>query len=254
MRKPLIIANWKMFKSRDESLDFIYTVNMEAPKKESVDMIVCPQAPILRSLIRRQGPHIRIAAQNVHEEENGAYTGEISAALLADLGVHAVIVGHSERRRHYNETDERVNLKIKQAVTHGLVPIACLGEPLDIRESGDTIPYVRAQVERMFSGLTPDIVEKTIIAYEPIWAIGTGRHARAKDAAEAIDAIRDVLTETVGIDASVVRIVYGGSVNPDNIDEYMAEETIDGALVGGASLEAKSYMKLVESAESHKRR
>ena len=249
MRKPIIAGNWKMFKTRDEALQFIYAVNMEVPNRQFIDTVICAQAPLLRDLVKRQGENLRIGAQNMHESVEGAFTGEVSAALLENIGVDYVIIGHSERRQYFNETDEKVNLKIHQALRYGLIPIVCVGEALETRESGKTNAFVKEQVVKAFNGLGKSQLESLVIAYEPIWAIGTGKTATNEQANETIAYIRSVIEELYDKEVSEnLRILYGGSVNPDNIHGLMAEPHIDGALVGGASLNAKSYMTLVQAA------
>ena len=249
MRKPMIAGNWKMFKTRDEALQFIYAVNMEVPSKTYVDTVVCAQAPVLRDLVKRQGENLRIGAQNMHEEVEGAYTGEVSAALLENIGVDYVIIGHSERRQYFNESDKSVNLKLHQAFRYGITPILCVGEALETRENGTTDSFVRNQVEIALEGLGQRQVQELVIAYEPIWAIGTGKTATDEQANETIEGIRKVIAELYDKEtAEQVRILYGGSVKPENIKALMAQPHIDGALVGGASLNPKSYMTLVEAA------
>lgn len=249
MRKPVIAGNWKMYKTRDEALQFIYAVNMEVPKKDYVETVVCAPAPVLRDLVKRQGENLRIGAQNVHEQTEGAFTGEISAAMLENIGVDYVIIGHSERRQHFSETDEKVNMKIHQALRYGLTPIVCIGESLTDREADLTEPFVKNQVIKALNGLGKTQVEALILAYEPIWAIGTGRTATNEQANDTIAFIRATIADMYGADvADRLRILYGGSVNPDNIEGLMAEPHIDGALVGGASLQPKSFLSLVKAA------
>lgn len=249
MRKPLIAGNWKMFKTRDEALQFIYAVNMETPKKEFIDTVICAQATVLRDLVKRQGEHLRIGAQNMHELTEGAFTGEISAAMLENIGVDYVIIGHSERREYYNETDAKVNLKLHQALRYGLTPILCVGESLQTRESNQTEAFVEEQLKNALIGLGKAQVEALVIAYEPIWAIGTGRTATNEQANETIAFIRQTIETLYGDKtASDIRILYGGSVNPDNIDGLMREVHIDGALIGGASLNPKAFMTMVHAA------
>lgn len=249
MRKPIIAGNWKMFKTRDEALQFIYAVNMEVPNRQFVETVICAQAPLLRDLVKRQGENLRIGAQNMHESVEGAFTGEVSAALLENIGVDYVIIGHSERRQYFNETDEKVNLKVHQALRYGLIPILCVGEALETRESGQTNPFVKDQVVKALKGLGKSQLESIVIAYEPIWAIGTGKTATNEQANETIAYIRSVVESLYDNEAAeTLRILYGGSVNPENINGLMSEPHIDGALVGGASLNAKSYMTLVQAA------
>jgi len=249
MRKPIIAGNWKMNKNRDEALAFIYDVNQKVPSSEFVESVVCAQAPILRDLVKRQGDNLRVGAQNVHYLDNGAYTGEVSAALLENIGVEYVVIGHSERRAYYNETDSSVNKKIHQALRYNLVPIVCCGESLDIREAGTQDAWNKAQVVGALKGLTGEEVSNLVIAYEPIWAIGTGKTATSEQANETIKAIRSVVAGLYNNEvAQAVRIQYGGSVKPANVDELLSMSDIDGALVGGASLDSESFLTLVNAA------
>ncbi|TVP96552.1 MAG: triose-phosphate isomerase [Acholeplasmatales bacterium] len=249
MRRPVIAGNWKMFKTRDEALQFIYAVNLEVPKKDYVETVICAPATVLRDLVKRQGENVRIGAQNVHEQTEGAFTGEISAAMLENVGVDYVIIGHSERRQHFSETDEKVNLKIHQSLRYGLIPIVCVGESLSDREAGTTEPFVKNQVIKALNGLGSTQVEALILAYEPIWAIGTGRTATNEQANDTIAFIRATIAELYGQTvADQIRILYGGSVNTGNIEGLLAEPHIDGALVGGASLQPKSFLSLVKAA------
>jgi len=249
MRKPIIAGNWKMYKSRDEALQFVYSINMELPSKEMVDSVVCVQAPILRDLVKRQGDNLRIGAQNMHFKDEGAYTGEVSAALLKNIGVEYIIIGHSERRAYYDETDSSVNKKIHQAFKYGLTPILCVGESLETREAKETESFIGIQVINGLTGLSKEQVKSMVLAYEPIWAIGTGRTATAQMANHTIKGIRSMVEELYDIETALeVRIQYGGSVKPANIEELLAMSDIDGALVGGASLDSKSFMKLINAA------
>ncbi len=252
MRKVVIAGNWKMFKTRDEALQFIYNVNMEIPNREIVESVICAQAPLLRDLVKRQGDNLRIGAQNMHEKTEGAYTGEVSAALLENIGVQYVIIGHSERREHFQETDESVNKKLHQALRYDLRPIVCVGEPLSVREKGETDSYVERQTEKALAGLKADEMEDVIIAYEPIWAIGTGKTATPEMANDATRTIRETIgrIHDAGI-ADKVRILYGGSVNTENIGDLIAKEEIDGALVGGASLSSKNFLRMLAIAQEH---
>ena len=253
MRKPIIAGNWKMNKNRDEALQFVYSVNMKLPSSEFVESVVCAQSPVLRDLVKRQGDHLRIGAQTMHYLDNGAYTGEISAPLLESLGVKYVIIGHSERRAYYNETDADINKKLHQAFRYGLTPILCVGESLDTREAGETDSFVKAQVVADLKGLGSEQVKALVIAYEPIWAIGTGRTATAEMANDTIKAIRKVVADLYDHEtAEELRIQYGGSVKPSNIDELLSMSDIDGALVGGASLDPDGFLTLVHAAVKHK--
>ena len=248
MRKPIIAGNWKMNKNRDEALQFIYNVNMKVPSNEFVESVVCAQSPVLRDLVKRQGDNLRIGAQNMHYLDNGAYTGEVSAPLLESLGVTYVIIGHSERRAYYNETDSAINKKVHQAFRYGLTPILCVGESLEIREAGTTDAFVKEQVVADLKGLGSEQVKNLVIAYEPIWAIGTGKTATSEMANDTIKEIRNVVRDLYDNEtAEAMRIQYGGSVKPANIDELLAMSDIDGALVGGASLDPESFLTLVNA-------
>lgn len=246
MRKPIIVGNWKMNKTRDEALQFIYAVKNEVVSSEVVESAICAPFPYLRCLVKRQGESLRVGAQNMHFESCGAYTGEVAPDMLTAIGVSYVVLGHSERREMFNETDEVVNKKVHAAFENGLTPIICVGESLEERESGTTNQVVDTQTVAALAGLTIEQVKQVVIAYEPIWAIGTGRTATAQQANETIGYIRKVIERVYGYDVSnAVRIQYGGSVNPSNIKELMAQEHIDGALVGGASLDPQSFLALV---------
>jgi triosephosphate isomerase len=249
MRKPIIAGNWKMNKTRDEALQFIYSVNMKLPNKALVDSVICAQAPVLRDLVKRQGDNLRIGAQTMHYLDQGAYTGEISAALLENIGVEYVIIGHSERRAYYNETDDAINKKLHQAFRYNITPILCVGESLATREAGTTNKFVKEQLVAALKGLGSEQVKSMVIAYEPIWAIGTGKTATAEMANETISHIRQVVKELYGDEsASVVRIQYGGSVKPANIEELLAQSDIDGALIGGASLNEEDFLFMANAA------
>ncbi|RJX24304.1 MAG: triose-phosphate isomerase [Acholeplasma sp.] len=248
-RKPLIAGNWKMYKTKDDALAFIYAVNVEVPDRDLVESVICAPAIFLRDLVKREGENLRIGAQNMHYAEEGAFTGEISAAMLKSYGVDYVVIGHSERRAYFNETDETVNLKVLTAVKESITPIICVGESLETREEGTTDRFVKAQVIKAYRNLSSEDALKTVIAYEPIWAIGTGRTATPEQANETIQGIRLVIQELYGDDvASQLRILYGGSVNTKNVESLLSMSDIDGALVGGASLDPKSYLTLVRAA------
>lgn len=249
MRKPIIAGNWKMHKVLSEANQFVEEVKGLVPSPDKMDSVVCAPALFLERLVENtNGSDLKVGAQNMHFEDSGAFTGEISPAALKDLGVQYVILGHSERREMFNETDESVNKKTLAAFKHGLIPIVCCGETLEERESGKTNELVGSQIQKALTGLTPDQVKQTVIAYEPIWAIGTGKSSSAEDANEVCAHIRSVVSEQFSSDvAEAVRIQYGGSVKPGNIAEYMAQPDIDGALVGGASLEPQSFLQLLEA-------
>ncbi|MBQ7275847.1 MAG: triose-phosphate isomerase [Bacilli bacterium] len=249
MRKPIIAGNWKMFKTRDEALQFVLAVNEKMPSIDKVDSVVCAPAILLRDLVKRQGDNLRIGAQNMHFKESGAYTGEISPIMLTSTGVTYVIIGHSERRAMFNETDESCNLKLHSAFEHGLKPILCVGESLEQREGGKTEELLSFQLENDLKGLTADQVKELVIAYEPIWAIGTGRTATSDVADDTCGFIREKVAQLYSKEvAEAIRIQYGGSVKVSNIDELMSKPNIDGALIGGASLIAEDFIKLVNAA------
>ncbi|MDW7615298.1 triose-phosphate isomerase [Peribacillus simplex] len=249
MRKPIIAGNWKMNKTLSEATAFLEEVSNLIPKQDLIDTVVCAPALFLDQLVQAaKGTDVKIGAQNMHFEESGAFTGEISPIALADLGVSYVILGHSERREMFNETDEGVNKKAHAAFAHQLTPIVCCGETLEQREAGETNDFVGSQIENGLAGLSEDQLKQTVIAYEPIWAIGTGKSSSAQDANEVCAHIRSVVADKFSNEAAAaIRIQYGGSVKPENIKEYMAQPDIDGALVGGASLKTDSFLQLLEA-------
>lgn len=248
MRTPIIAGNWKMHKTMAEAESFINVVN--GLEVDGVEAVIC--APytdliVLRGLLN---DNIKIGSQNIHWEDKGAFTGEISPAMLKELGVKYSIVGHSERREMFGETDETVNLRVHAAFNNDIIPIVCVGEKLDERETGKTKDVVKTQVEKAIVNLSQSQIEQLVIAYEPIWAIGTGKTSSAEDANEVIGYIRSVVADQYNSDvASKVRIQYGGSVKPENIGSFMKQPEIDGALVGGASLEPESFIALVKGAK-----
>ena len=236
-----------MNKNYDEALEFIKAVADKVPSSDKVETAICAPALYLRSLVEHQGENLRIGAQNMHFEANGAFTGEIAPGMLKDLGVTYVILGHSERREMFNETDETVNKKTHAAFANGLVPIVCCGESLEQRENGTTNQVVDSQIVRALEGLSLEQVKETVIAYEPIWAIGTGKSASVEIAENCCKIVRDQVKVMYGEEAAEkVRIQYGGSVKPNNIVEYMAQPDIDGALIGGASLKEDSFTEIIE--------
>lgn len=246
MRKPIIAGNWKMFKTKTEALDFVEAV--KGSVRSDIECVICAPALFIDAMLEAtKGTNLVVAAQNMHFEKEGAFTGEISPVMLAEMGVKYVVLGHSERRAMFNETDETVNKKAHAAFAHGITPIICVGEELAERENGTTDAVVGAQVVEALKGLAAEQVVNTVIAYEPIWAIGTGKTATAEQAQETIAAVREVVKGLYGSEvAAAVRIQYGGSVKPENVAELMAKEDIDGALVGGASLIAESYLGLLQ--------
>jgi triosephosphate isomerase (TIM) len=249
MRKRIIAGNWKMHKTLPEAVSFVEEVKRLVPPAEQIDSVICAPFLFLDRLVQNaQESDLKIGAQNMHFEDKGAFTGEISPVALKDIGVTYVIIGHSERREMFAETDETVNKKVLAAFKHGLIPIVCCGETLEQRESGKTNDVVGTQVKKALAGLTVEQAKQVVIAYEPIWAIGTGKSSTAEDANEVCGHIRSILADVFSEEvAQAVRIQYGGSVKPENIREFLAQEHIDGALVGGASLEPKSFLQLVEA-------
>ena len=251
MRTPIIAGNWKMNKTAVEAVAFVREIRNGLNQIEGVDKVVCPPFVALPGVYDAlQATKIGIGAQNMHFAESGAYTGECAPNMLTPFCQY-VIIGHSERREYFNETDEGVNKKAKAALAHGLIPIICVGETLTQNEAGETQAFVSGQVRAALGGLTADQVAGLIIAYEPIWAIGTGKSASAAQAGSIIGlSVRGPIADMFGEEtAQKVRIQYGGSVKENNIAEYMAQPDIDGALVGGASLKA-SFVELVKNAVS----
>jgi triosephosphate isomerase len=248
MRKPVIAGNWKMYKLLDEALRTALALKPLVANANHCEVVIAPVFVHLKTLADRlEGSNIRVAAQNcAAETKHSAHTGEIAADMLRDVGCSHVIVGHSERRQFYGETDESVNQKTKAALEFDLKPIVCVGEMLAERESGKAETVVKTQLVGALDGLTVADMERIIIAYEPVWAIGTGKTATPEQAQEMHGFIRRTIAETHGPEtAEQIRILYGGSVKPENIGELMSAADIDGALVGGASLEAESFAKIV---------
>lgn len=246
MRKPFIAGNWKMNKIVSEGAELVKELIPLVQGVQDVEIAVCPPAVDLYLVNEvAQGSNVGVGAQNMYWEESGAFTGEISPAMVKELCQY-VIIGHSERRQYFGETDEWVNKKVQAALAHGLVPIICIGESLEEKEAGQTGNICERQVLAGLANLTPEQVVGVVIAYEPIWAIGTGRSATAADANETIGYIRQVIRNKFDAVADQVRIQYGGSVKANNIAEYMAQPEIDGALVGGASLDAESFAAIVK--------
>jgi triosephosphate isomerase len=246
MRKPIIAGNWKMHYTIDEAVKVANELK-DLVKDAKADVVICAPYLQLPALVKElEGTNIKVGAQNMHFEEKGAFTGEISPNMLTSLGVEYVIIGHSERRQYFNETDETVNLKLKAAYKHGLKPILCVGESLENRENGTTKTVIENQINKDFSEISAEDAMNTVIAYEPIWAIGTGKTATSEQANETIADIRNMVLHLYGEKvAEAVRIQYGGSVKPNTIKEQMAMSDIDGALVGGASLVADDFSKIV---------
>ena len=246
MRKKVIAGNWKMNMLPNEAIKFIEELTPLVKDTESEVVLCVPYTDLFYALLTAQNTNIKIGAQNMHFEEKGAYTGEVSAEMLKSINVEYVIIGHSERRQYFAETDETVNKKIKAAFKVALKPIVCVGETLEQREAGETAEVITKQTELALEGLTDEQVQNTIIAYEPIWAIGTGKTATKEDANESIKAIRNKIAEKYGqMVADGVIIQYGGSVKSSNAKELFEMSDIDGGLVGGASLKADEFSKIV---------
>lgn len=237
MRKKIVAGNWKMNKTPKEALELVELLK-DKVNTDKVDVVFCvPAVDLIPVLDAVKGTNIAIGAQNMFYEESGAYTGEISPAMLTEIGVKYVVIGHSERREYFAETDETVNKKVKKALEYGITPIMCCGETLEQRELGIAVDFIRTQIKSGLAGVSAEDVKKVVIAYEPIWAIGTGKTATSEQAEEICCAIRVVLGEVYGKEvAEEVRIQYGGSVNGKNASELFGMPNIDGGLVGGASL------------------
>jgi triosephosphate isomerase len=248
MRRPIIAGNWKMNKTVSEAVDFIRQLKPLVADVKDTDIVVAPTFTSLQAVSREiDASNIELAAQDVFWESSGAYTGEISPSMLKDVGCRYVIIGHSERRQYFGETNESVQRKVKASLAMGLCPIICVGEALEEREAGKTFDVVKTQVIQCLEGFSPQEMEKIIIAYEPIWAIGTGKTATPQQAEEVHAFIREQMGHITPRPLSEgVRIQYGGSVNPDNISDLMLQPNIDGALVGGASLKADSFSSIVK--------
>jgi len=249
MRKKVIAGNWKMYMDLAGSIELVSGINSGLSGKTlKCDVVVCPPFTSLETVktLIINSP-VRLGAQNMHPEENGAFTGEISAVMLKGTGCEFVILGHSERRTIFKESDEYINRKIKKALSAGLLPIFCIGETLDEREKGITFDVIKKQVLNGLSGITADDMKKIILAYEPVWAIGTGKTASPAQAQEVHAFIRKILSELYDAQlAGDITIQYGGSVKPDNAHELLHQPDIDGALVGGACLKADSFVKIIE--------
>jgi len=246
MRKRICAGNWKMFKTAAEAVDYVERFAHLAPSvPQSVELVICPPFTALPAISQalRGNDRIKLGAQNMHWDARGPYTGEISAPMLLEFGVQYVILGHSERRLYFGETDAYVRLKAETALQNGLIPIVAVGESLDVRQAGDAKKFVLAQVRAALDGLSNDALAKIVIAYEPIWAIGTGENCDPHDANEIMRAIRGCIPALRD-----VPVLYGGSVKPDNIALYMAQSDIDGALVGGASLDPDGFAELARQA------
>lgn len=250
MRKPFIAGNWKMNKTVAEATELASGLKVSLASATGVDLAVCPTATALGAVSGiLAGTNIGVGAQNMYWEESGAYTGEISPPMVKELATY-VIIGHSERRQYFGETDETVNKKLKAALAHNISPIVCIGESLEQNEAGETVSFVGGQIQGAFDGLSAEDAVKVTLAYEPIWAIGTGRTANPEDADRIIrEAIREVLKELYDeATAEAIRVQYGGSVKPNNMADFIVMPEIDGALVGGASLQVASFTGIVDAA------
>ena len=255
-RRPIIAGNWKMNKFQEEAKNLVNEVmaGLKQYDKEKLPTVIV--APVFTSLYAANKAltdcgcgKVKLAAQNCYYETSGAYTGEVSVEMLKDAGCEYIIIGHSERRQYFSETDEMVNKKAHAILKNGLIPIICCGESLEQREAGVTDSHIASQIKNALNGISSEDVAKSVIAYEPIWAIGTGKTCDSVEANRVIAMIRNTVKEVVGADAAEkVRILYGGSVKPETIKEQMAQSDIDGALVGGASLKSDSFVKIVEGA------
>jgi len=248
-RKPLIAGNWKMYKTIGEAEVYIAALLPRVSTADGVDVAICPPFVALESMVEStRGSRVQVYAQNMHHADEGAFTGEVSPPMLTEIGVHGVILGHSERRQMFGETDKALQLKVPAALAAGLKPILCVGETEDEREAGDTERKLRHQVQEGLARVETSQLGDVVIAYEPIWAIGTGRVATPEQAQEAIGFIRALVADRSREEAQRTRLLYGGSVKSENCDELLCLPDIDGALVGGASLDAETFAAIVESA------
>lgn len=250
MRKTIIAGNWKMNHTGAQVKSVLTELVADMALGVKPEVVVAPVFPYLETAVQlTQGTAVHIAAQNMHFEESGAYTGEVSPSMLVDIGVEYVIIGHSERRTYFNETDETVNLKVKAALAHDLIPIMCCGETLQQREQGEMQRFIEGQIEAGLAGISKEGVENIVIAYEPIWAIGTGETATVEQAQEVCALIRRKLEALYDINtADKISILYGGSVKSGNVGELTSSLDIDGGLVGGASLKADEFTKIITAA------
>lgn len=250
MRKPIIAGNWKLNNTTKQAVELVTLLKRDLSDINEVDIVVCPVFTVLSVLADiLMESNIGLGAQNIYWEDSGAFTGEVSASLLKEIGVQYVIIGHSERRQYFGETNQTVNKKIRAALKHGLTPIVCVGEVLQEREANKTFDVIRTQCKESLAGFSADEMKAMIVAYEPVWAIGTGKTATPAQAQEVHKFIRELLVKMHNEEvAETVRIQYGGSVKPENIAELMVQPDIDGALVGGASLKADSFVSIVKNA------
>ena len=252
MRIPMVAGNWKMYKTAGEAAILVQNLEDEAADHPEVEVVVAPPFTALHSVstvLELDRCPIKLAAQDMFWEEEGAYTGEIAPRMLLDLDVAYVIVGHSERREYFDESDETVNLKARAVLAHGMTPIICCGETLEVRESGQTEAFIGSQIRAALAGILPGDALRLVIAYEPIWAIGTGKTATPEMAEEVCKQIRLLVAEAFDAEvADRVRIIYGGSVKPENAALFFAQPDIDGALVGGAALAAETFLPIIKAA------
>jgi triosephosphate isomerase (TIM) len=250
-RTPLIAGNWKLHKTVAEAEQLIAGLLPRVATADGVDVAICPPFTALAAMVdSARGSRVGVYAQNMHEAESGAYTGEVSAPMLTELDVDGVVLGHSERRQLFGETDRALRAKVPAALQAGLTPILCVGETESERDAGDMERKLRVQVQEGLGGVSPERVAQVVIAYEPIWAIGTGNVATPHQAQEAIAFVRALVRDRFAAEAAQVRILYGGSVNSDNAAELIALRDVDGALVGGASLQPESFAAIVDAARS----
>lgn len=248
-RKPVMAANWKMHKNRAEAREFVEAFTSLAPPTDQVEVVICPPYTALEATVSAcEGTGMQVAAQNMHQDDSGAMTGEISAGMLADVGVHAVVLGHSERREMFGETDEALAHKVPAALEAGLVPILCVGESESERNEGKTDEVLAGQVRADLANVSEGDLGRVVIAYEPIWAIGTGQTASPEQAQEACGLIRALLAGRSDEGAAAMRVLYGGSMKPDNAAELLALEDVDGGLVGGASLDPGDFAAITSAA------
>jgi triosephosphate isomerase len=248
-RTPLIAGNWKMHKTVTEAEQFIQALLPRVSSAEGVEVVICPPYTALEAMVdSTRGSRVQVFAQNMHFAEQGAYTGEVSAAMLSDIDVHGVILGHSERREYFGETDKALAQKLPAAFAAGLLPVLCVGETDEERERGDTERKLRHQIQEDLAKLSEEQLGEVVIAYEPIWAIGSGKVATLEQAQEAAAFIRALVAGRSAEQAQRTRVLYGGSVKPENAAELLALPDVDGALVGGASLQAESFAAIVEAA------
>jgi len=250
-RQPLVAGNWKMYKTPSEATELVRELKEKAKDLNGVRVVVCPPFSSICSVKKELGRgQIAIGAQNCHWDDEGAYTGEVSAKMLADSGCEYVIVGHSERRHLFRETDEIINMKLKQALKEGLTTILCVGETWQEKESGNTEKVVEEQIKKGLNGIDRELISKVVVAYEPVWAIGSGKNATPDQARQAHQFIRKLINELYGIEtAEQMLVIYGGSVNPENAKELLQTEDVDGALVGGASLKSEQFLRIISAAK-----